>query len=214
LKDRCLAAIRKDDGTWGGVQRANAAALIIAKDFGGDSDMKSRMVENRPVQKLSEGEIIALALGWPQDEIIGQLDAAFRARKIRTSVYGEAAVFYTRVPAQGFVEVLTNQLGHPSIMDSHVREAIGGAAEARLKQDAGARDAAAEALRKGTSPDGKATFPRLLARASGVTEQLRVWAEDELARQLAMPVTSEAGFDLADATVRSVPLCLLDVLNS
>jgi hypothetical protein len=67
-----------------------------------------------------------------------------------------------------------------------------------------------EALHKGTSPDGKATFPRLLARASGVSEELYAWAEDELARQLAMTVSSEVGFNLVGETVRSVLLCLLD----
>jgi len=214
LKERCLAAIRNDDGTWGGVQRANAAALIVARDFGGDPEMRSRIVGNKSVEKLSEGEIIALGLGWPEDEVIEKLDAEFRARKINASVYGQVAVFYARVPADHFVEVLTSQLGHPSIDDSYVREAITGPTEARFKRDRALRTAVQEALHKGTSPNGKATFPRLLARSAGVTEELRVWAEDELTRQLTMKVTSEVGFDLIAEAIRSVPLCLFDVLGS
>lgn len=86
--------------------------------------------------------------------------STFRAGRIRATVYGQVAVYYARVPAPEFVEALTNQLGHPSIMDSFVREAIAGPAEARLRRDPGARNTALDALHKGTSPDGKATFPK------------------------------------------------------
>lgn len=78
-----------------------------------------------------------------------------------------------------------------------------------MRGETEARTALQQSLRKGTSPDGKATFPRLLGRASGLTEELYLWVEDELAKQ----VTLEVGFDRIDGPVRSVPLCLFDVLD-
>ena len=214
LKERCLAAIRRDDGTWGGVQRANVAAMIVADEFGEDTTMKDRIVGGKPIDMLSEGEVIALGLGWPEDKIVDQLDAAFRDGKLRMSIYGQLAVFYARIPSSKFAMVLSDQLGHPSMNDFHVRESIQGPVQRRIRRDSEVRNALVEVLRRGASTDGKATFPRLLAGASVPDERLLDWVKGELKSQLAMTSGAELGFDLLEGTVRFVSQCLLDVMDS
>jgi hypothetical protein len=215
LKLRCLGEIRRDDGTWGGIERVNFAAKILTDNFSGDEDVRTQIIGGRPAFRLSEGEIIALCAGWPNDPLVAELHEALRKKQhLGFSIFGVMAVWYASVAVEKIVAMLFQHLDTQGICNAHGYAALKGPVEGRVKRDSEVRLAFHKALRTGATASGKATFPRLLVRTEGLTTELHEWVEGELTRQLSRKTVPEAGFDLVEGRARSVASSLLDALDS
>jgi hypothetical protein len=215
LKLRCLNEIRKDDGTWGGIEHANFAAVVLGDTFSGDENVRIQITRGRPPFQFSEAEIIALCVGWSSDPVISEINQAFRTRKhIGVSMFGALSVLYASVAVEKFVEILLKDLDTPHFSNSRTYEALKGPVERRIKRDPQVRLEIHKVLRTGATPSGKATLPGLLARSEGLTVELHQWIEEELTRQMSSESIPQVGFNLINGTVSSVTLSLLDVLDS
>jgi hypothetical protein len=81
----------------------------------------------------------------------------------------------------------------------------------RLQADEAAFAQTKDALLSAPSPDLKASFPRLLSRAKGLSQELRDWCVAEC-RRAESDLIGEVGFDLIAAAYRVVVESLFDLL--
>jgi hypothetical protein len=70
-----------------------------------------------------------------------------------------------------------------------------------------------ERLKDNPTASEKATIPRLIATARGVTPELRSWSIKELNHQSMATRSPDIGVDLISGELRPVVHSLLDVLN-
>lgn len=71
-----------------------------------------------------------------------------------------------------------------------------------------------EYLGAAPSPSAKATFPRLLSAARGISDELLSWCKAEANRQLTSDFPEVGLVDLYEGTMRPVAHSLLDVIGA
>jgi hypothetical protein len=84
----------------------------------------------------------------------------------------------------------------------------------RVRSDDRLYEIATSELRKELPPTLKASLPRILIAARGITPDLKTWCLGELENQMAKKRLSEIGFDLAAGAYRPVSYALMDAMNS
>jgi len=63
------------------------------------------------------------------------------------------------------------------------------------------------------APSEKASIPKLISAARGVSSELKAWCIEEVDRQMCGEISPQIGFDLIYGELRPVTHALLDVLS-
>jgi energy-coupling factor transporter ATP-binding protein EcfA2 len=209
LARACLDVIgAHHDNNWHGWYEATeAAASILAEQFRGDPAIESRLQSLGEPDRVRLGVIMALSLGWRQNQILTHIDFRQNAEVGSAELYTK----YACIPSEALAAALEQDLvwaQHNGFQaESIVRPLV-----ARLKDDPQATSAISGKLSASTNPSVKASFCKLLAVSGSFTPERVSWSREELKRQN-LPGISELGYDLLTRSTRAVSLCLLESLG-
>ena len=219
LLDRCLAALSAPNTDF---QRGSLfAAELLAENFGGNEKVLSTILETFPPSRWGDRVVIqrfevalALCLGWPKSPLIDEL----REEALREP--GSARdyeVFFELVLSRGTPREFCNRtrwyLSRDSVQANvYISRALAKAATRRLRQDPEAERLFVDVLLQPLRPFEKASIPRLLTNANGLSPRVEAYCIQELERQATLP-SFDLGFDAISAEVRGVYLSLLDALS-
>jgi hypothetical protein len=214
LLEYCLKALCiGDDQNDCPRERVAVAAELLGTHFGGDSEVLGRITSGSPEEHIDENVILALCEGWPKSEELERIFEIVRKQKqpLDSATYFQLicrkspskAVFDAIIAFMSSLEA-HNRWGYQNISRSVLR---------RLRTDDRFFEMLIERLQNNPTPSEKATIPRLIGVARGLTSELRNWCIEEVNHQLSSKKSPEIGFDLIIGELRPVAHSLLDVLN-
>ncbi len=212
LREVCLRGLHYSGNTnWDTFSTAITAGEVLGRNFSSDQGLEDQLSRGLDQNPRDDGAIMALCEGWPTS-------AALPALRLRLTGQPQLPIpvtfklMSTITPEDRLVEYLAwaaNELGGdlwespahwiPSVIR-------------RLKQDDAACERMRQSLLEKPSPGVKASFPRLLARARGLTEELRSWCQSEVRADRDVFV-GEVGLDLIAGQMRLVSHSLFDILS-
>jgi hypothetical protein len=190
---------------------ALTAASVLGGHFKGDPNILKRIMSQEPM--FSEPRIVCLCEGWPRsDELEAQWEKILECRQPLTNLVGwklTCCKSQTQTVFDRMLELLSNydsRFGYWLVwyMEPALR---------RIRTDNLLAEKFDKYLTDKPSPSAKATFPRLLSQARGLSAELSTWCTTEAERQLTSAFP-EIGFDLCEGIFRPVAHSLLDVIHS
>jgi hypothetical protein len=176
----------------------------------GDEQTEAELLRRVNADPLSPGLIAAISDGWAATPFMAALKANLQ-RGVRLPIAINFKLVAAVSPPDRFVEALVWGVNH---LQGDLWDAIPYWAPGvirRLQVDEAAFAQTKDALFSAPSPGLKASFPRLLSRAKGLSEELRDWCAAECRRAEGDNV-GEVGFDLIAAQHRVVVESLFDLL--
>jgi hypothetical protein len=218
LLDRCFSAMTTVPGDF---QRAPfVAAQILAENFAGDPNVHSMLLEKLPVRRngallLVQPQLaVALCLGWPDSELIDEL---YRAEdETRGTIRDHQAFFEVRLsryPVEELAKRLRSHLAAAAVQaNNYVSRSLSNAVITRVRKDKKAEEALLDTLSDKLDPTDKASIPRILGAARGLSPELSEYCLREIKEQLSRE-SPELGFDVLAAEVRGAYISLLDALD-
>jgi transcriptional regulator with XRE-family HTH domain len=205
----CLAALADNTSSYNWFDSTEAAAVVLAEQFRGDTKMEERLVSLGSPDHLRTGIVMALSLGWRGNQLLRDLE--FDAARSRTMDAGELYVKYACIPAAMLATALeadlTSAQRNPFLVNNVIRPVI-----ARLRDDLEAVRHVSDMLFATVNPSAKASFSRILASSSSFSVERDKWRREELERQRNAQ-SPEIGYDLLAKITRGVSLCLLESLG-
>jgi hypothetical protein len=206
----CLAVIDDREGWHDWYSSTEAATSILAEQFRGDPQVEARVVALTEADRARTSVVMALSLGWRNNEILWDLQFDHQGENAGPSaafLYAKYACLPTGEIAAALEKDFLWAQHNGFQADCVVRPLI-----ARLKVDPETVQALSEALYTSTNPSVKASFSKLLASSGSFTPERESWCKDELQRQSG-PQIPEIGYDLLTRSTRAVRLCLLESLG-
>lgn len=96
LARACVAVIDDRDSNWhGGYDATETAASILAEQFRGDPAMEARLLSLAEPNRVRLGVIMALSLGWRQNQLLRQIEFHRRDSEIESAeLYKKYACIY------------------------------------------------------------------------------------------------------------------------
>jgi hypothetical protein len=219
LRDGCLSVLAQADGPGSMIrtEQVAVAADVLVTGFGGDPAVVGALTSKTRPSLYAEGLVVALCAGWPQhsllDELYDQLQT-YKGGSVPTTYSVLFALTYTKLPAEQLPERLERDLRRGEAAQQSPLGALTRPLIQRIRRDADARAVFTDLLRPSLYGSGKATVPRVIAAANGVSPTLATWCREEVERQLAEDTVPQFGFDLLAGHMRAVALSLLDVLET
>ncbi|WP_089725096.1 NACHT domain-containing protein [Candidatus Thiosymbion oneisti] len=216
LKALCLHRLDASSSrmTLPGIHDAMTAMEIIGDQFGEDSDLRAELERRVLASKYDDQfALIALCAGWPGCDVIEEALRWYRENNQRLHY---PTLFYLISDQYGVAEFCERMEGILGDMKGTVWEISSRCAAPiirRLRNDEDARTGLLARLRETSTPNVKASVPGLLAAASGMDDELRGWAFNELKRQAQRDGVSEHGLSLSDGTIRPVAHVLMELLE-
>jgi hypothetical protein len=209
LKALCIGDRQRDCSG----EEAVVAAELLGAHFGGDDDVLTRIISGGPRKHVYEKMILALCEGWPETEELEHVFEIVREQR-RPLSYATYFRLICRKGSSEFVfDSLTRELPRFSefsrLRDSQV---IIQPILRRLGTDESLCGMLTERLRNSPTPSEKATVPKLIGTARGLSSELRNWCIEEADRQLRSEESPEIGVDLVIGKLRPVAHSLLDVV--
>jgi hypothetical protein len=212
LRELCVRSLRFNGrSNWDSFATALTAGEVLGRNFAADSDIEKHLLENLNVDPRDAGSIAALCEGWPTS-------GAFDALRVRLQDNPD-------LPVPVVFKLMSVASTPERLVDGLVwaaNELEGGLWEGipywvspvvrRLKDDDTAYARTRDMLFDRPSPGMKASFPRILSRARGLSEELRVWCQAECKRADA-DLVGEVGFDIIAGQARLVVHSIFDLLN-
>jgi hypothetical protein len=196
------------------------AAELLGSHFAGDGEVlehfSKHLASKGEVSFSNEGLLIALCEGWPESEQLQQAVEAARSKRLSSySVYFHLAAL--KHDSQAFFESLAAMLEQSSSGEVDFRRTSRPVVRPilrRLRMDNDLHALMNRRLWETPTASEKATLPRLIKSARGMSTDLRAWCAEEIDRQSTGSVPPEVGFDLHVGALRPVPHCLLTVLDA
>lgn len=212
LREVCLSGLHYSGNTnWDTFSTAITAGEVLGRNFSSDKGLEDQLSRNLDQNPRDDGAIMGLCEGWPSSTALQTLRSRLTGQP-QLPIPVAFKLMSTVTPEDRLVESLewaVNQLGGdlwespahwiPSVIR-------------RLKQDDAAYERMRKILLEKLSPGIKASFPRLLARARGLTGDLRSWCQSEALDDRDVLV-GEVGFDLIAGQMRLVSHSLFDLLS-
>jgi hypothetical protein len=209
LRELCLRSLNYNGRTnWESFSTALTAGEVLGRNFASEQGLEDLLIDNVNADPRDPGSIMALCEGWSGS-------ARFRAMRFRgnqLSIHVSFRLTTVLSPPDRFVDALTwaadklkgelwESLTHwvPPIIR-------------RLKTDDAAYRQMRDILFAQPSPGVKASFPRILARARTLDEELCGWCSEECAKEDGVFV-GEVGMDLIAGHRRLVAQSLFDLLS-
>ena len=212
LRELCLSGLRYTGHTnWDTFSTTITAGEVLGRNFSSDHGLEDHLTRNLEENPRDAGTIMALCEGWPastglqalRSRLAGgpqlQIPVAFKFMSVITPP--DRLVYALAWAANTLQGDLWESLVHwiPSIVR-------------RLKTDDTAYARMFELLLDQPSPGVKASFPKLLADARGLSVDLRNWCQRETQRDKDIFV-GEVGMDLIAGQTRLVTHSLFDILS-
>jgi hypothetical protein len=212
LRDLCLGSLKYNGRTnWESFSTALTAGEVLGRNFASDQALEDQLISNLDSDPCDAGTIMALCEGWPKSAALQTMSSrcggeprlpipvSFKLMSAisRPERLVEALVWAANELQGGLWESL------PHWIPSVVR---------RIKEDDVAYAQMRDILFAQPSPGVKASFPRILGRARGLTEDLRRWCLTECQREGGVFV-GEVGFDMIAGQSRLVGQSLFDLLS-
>jgi hypothetical protein len=196
--------------TWSAFSAALTAGEVLSRNFVGDEQTEAELLRRVNADPLSPGVFAAISDGWATTPLMEALKANLReGTRLRIVMHFKLVAAVS--PSDSFVEALVHGVDH---LQGDLWEAIPHWVPGvirRLQVDEAAFAQTKDALFRTQSPGMKASFPRLLSRARGLSEELRDWCAEECRRAEGDSV-GEVGFDLIAGQHRVVVDSLYDLL--
>ena len=211
LRELCIKSFGYDGPTnWGSYSAALTAGEILGRNFAGDQQTETELLARLGASPRSPGVIAAICEGWPNTSTfealrsqLGQSPRLGIALHYKVASIASSADTLTDALAWGATELVgdlweANSYWIPNIIRRiQCDDEMCAAMQGRLSGQA--------------SPGVKASFPRLLGRARGVSDELRAWCISECERAKT-DLVGEVGLDLVAGQARLVTLSLFDLL--
>ncbi len=218
LLEYCLKAINIGvSRDYHSIEEAVIAAELLGKHFWGDNDVLSRIISGYDEKNVHEGVILALCEGWPESE---DLERRFESVHKQRKPLSYATFFQLNCRKDSsknlfddLMKVLLDSQHSYYLRNNLSTQMLHRPLIRRLKKDNDLFSMLTERLNKNATPSEKATIPRLIGAARGVSSELRTWCIDEANRQTKGTGSTEVGFDLIICELRPVVHSLLDVLS-
>jgi hypothetical protein len=212
LRELCLSGLRYTGHTnWDTFSTTITAGEVLGRNFSSDHGLEDHLTHNLEENPRDAGTIMALCEGWPASTALQALRSRLGGGP-QLPIPVAFKLMSVVTPPDRLVDALTRaadtlqgdlweSLVHwiPSIVR-------------RLKTDDAAYARMFELLFDQPSPGVKASFPRLLAHARGLTADLRNWCQRETQRDKEIFV-GEVGMDLIAGQTRFVTQSLFDILS-
>jgi hypothetical protein len=168
-------------------------------------------MENLNTDPRDPGSIVALCEGWSDSTRFRAMRPRFDHNQLRVPVWFRLAAVFSQ--PDRFVAALT---WAADSLQGELWESVTHWVPSvirRLRTDDAAYRQMRNTLFAQPSPGVKASFPRILAGARTLDEELRGWCRAECAKEEGVFV-GEVGMDLIAGQRRLVPQSLFDLLNS
>jgi hypothetical protein len=208
LANACIAVIADKSQRHDWFDAVETAASLLAEQFYEDTSIENRLVALSGPYHIPTDVVMALALGWPNSQLLRALDFDGHSHDMRA---GEMYPKYALIAASETPQMIESDLfgvqRQPFLANNVIRPLL-----ARLRRDATLADQLAHSLFVTGSPSVKASFSKLLSFSRGLSVELDKWSRDELARQDALTIP-DIGYDLFAKTTQSVRLSALEVLE-
>ena len=212
LRQLCLSGLHYNGRTnWDTFSTAITAGEVLGRHFASDHGLEDQLICTLDDDPRDAGSIMALCEGWPASTALQSLRSRLTGKsQLPTPVAFK--LMSVAAPPDRLVDALAwaaDEL-QGDLWDSpaHWIPSV----VRRLKEDDTAYAQMRELLFGKPSPGMKASFPRLLARARGLTEDLHAWCQSETQRDKDLFV-GEVGLDLIASHKRLVAQSLFDVLS-
>jgi hypothetical protein len=211
LRDVCLRSLKfNGQSPWETHWTAVTAGDILGRVFHGDEELGKELFKRASEAPRDDGAIIALSEGWAQSPEFEQLVLRFKGRGMPPIV--AMRLFCAVATAGGFAAALADAA---NTFDGGIWDGLSNwlpAAIARLQTHDESYAEVQRLLLDNPTPGIKASIPRLLSQARGMTPELRNWCNDEQQR-LASQSVAEAGMDLVAGHERLVAHSLFDLMS-
>lgn len=211
LRELCIKSLGYGGLTnWGSYSAALTAGEILGRNFAGDQQTETELLARIGASPQSPGLIAAICEGWPNTSPFEALRS-----QLGESPQLPIPLAYKIASIASSADTLTDKLAWAAT------ELVGDLWEAnpywvpnvirRIQSDDETYAAMQRSLVEQPSPGVKASFPRLLGRARGVSDELRAWCVSECERAKT-DLVGEVGLDLVAGHARLVTLSLYDLL--
>ena len=201
LSHLCLAAIGDSSQRHDWFDSTETAAVLLAEQFHGDDRTEERLAALASPDHLRTGIVMALSLGWRNNELLQRSDVDPRDR---TMDAGYLYAKYACIPASQLGAALEADLILAQQNPFHVNNVIRPVV-ARLRDDPEAVRDLSTMLYVSPNPSIKASFSKILALSGSFTIDRDKWSREEIARQ-ASCTSPEVGYDLVAKMPRAVTL--------
>lgn len=199
---------------WSSMTSRLTAAELLGRYFGGDDTLLQQLTERLGRRLDDEGAIAALCEGWPASEELKVVADRLKAESVPLS---------TPVTLK-LVSTISSPIQVASIMSDVADRFSGDLWEApsywipnlvrRLQADDEVFNLLSGRMAKNPTSGEKASLPRLLTRARGLSDDLRCWCNDEITRSERDNAIAEVGMDLVAGEHRIVCQSLMDVVTA
>ena len=183
---------------------------MLGRNFGGDLNVEVQLLEELKTKPRDTGILCALCDGWSSSAAFAKVRAALGNTQLPIPV--AIKLVCTGAPPDKVAEALTWAASElegdiwdciPYWMPSVLR---------RLQADDAAFSQTHDLLLGGPSPGIKASFPRILSRARGLSDDLRDWCVTEY-RRAENDFVGEVGMDLIAGQEQLVVHSLSELLS-
>lgn len=214
LLEYCLKALLiGDDRQDSSGEEAVVAAELLGVDYAGDSDLLAHIMTERARKQVYEKVILVLCEGWPESEELGLIFEVIKTKNVPLSYPAYFQLISRKSKSEIVFKAIINELSSFDYIKEYHMQAISRPVLRRLQTDNNLAAMLTKKLKDDPTASEKATIPRLIAAARGITPELRVWSNEELNRQLTGKQSPQVGVDLIMGELRPVVHSLLDVLN-
>jgi hypothetical protein len=213
---RCLGSGPEDVNASRYDQRRRELVVgrVLGRQFAGDAGVRDEL-EQQALLRPSAA-IAGLILAWRDSPVLAREFAVLRAddNESRRFVWPDAAyligAFGSRDEFCSFLlRILENGDAGIWVFLPFCIEPI----VARIRTEDGLATHIVARLKRTESGSEKATFPRLLAMANQMSDELRAWCEKTFANQNNHTTLAEFGLDVVAGEIRPVAHALLDALS-
>jgi hypothetical protein len=209
LRELCLRSLSyKGHTNWDSFSTALTAGEVLGRNFPGDEALEDQLVAAVNANVLDSGSIMALCEGWPTSERFLALRSRFDPRNYHVPVNLRLTTILSA--SDRFVAALDWASDH---LQGDLWESLSHWVQPvirRIKEDDDTYRRMRGILFAQPSPGVKASFPRLLARARTLEDDLRDWCRAQCSEDV---LVVEVGMDLIAGQPRLVSQSLFDLLS-
>jgi energy-coupling factor transporter ATP-binding protein EcfA2 len=214
LLEYCLKALHiGDDQQDSSGEEAVVAAELLGSNYAGDGDILAHIMTEKVRKRIYNKVILALCEGWPESEELSLIFEIVADKKVPLFYPAYFQLICRKSESRVVFDAITKELSSFNYTHQFSLQAIYRPVIRRLQMDDSLLRMLTERLKDNPTASEKATIPRLIGTARGVTPELRSWSIKELNRQLIATQSPEVGVDLIMGELRPVVHSLLDVLN-
>jgi hypothetical protein len=209
LRELCLRSLSYNGHTnWESFSTGLTAGEVLGRNFPGDGALEDQLIAAVSANVRDSGSIMALCEGWPTSERFLALRSRFDPRNYHVPVNLRLTTVLSA--SDRFVEALGWASDH---LQGDLWESLSHWVQPvirRIKEDDGAYRRMRDILFAQPSPGVKASFPRLLARARTLEDDLRDWCRAQCSEDV---LVAEVGMDLIAGQPRLVSQSLFDLMS-